>query len=118
MKPFDLEDFAIKKKAITLDGRIATFVGICEECSSWHRLFAHIEGETLARNYFRDGTYANQLEPHCLDLVLVGYDTQELIEAHKLYIANPPQKQVKHSEHSSDTSYRTPLQEFRAAMFC
>ena len=118
MKPFDLEAFKKGQKALTRDGRVATFVGVCENCGPWHRLFAHIKGETLARNYFGDGTYANQLEPHCLDLVLVGDDTQELIEAHKLYIANPPQKQIKHTEHSSDTSYRTPLQEFRAAMFC
>lgn len=114
-KPFDLEAFKKGQKALTRDGRVATFVGVCEKCGPWHRLFAHIKGETLARNYFGDGTYANQLEPHCLDLVLVGDDTQELIEALKSYT---PQKQAKPSEHSSDTSYRTPLQEFRAAMFC
>lgn len=100
VRPFDLEAFKQGQKAITLDGRLVNFVGVCEKCSPWHKLFAQIEGETLARNYFADGTYRNQVEPCDLDLVLVGDDTQELIEAHKLYAANPPQKKVKHNSKS------------------
>lgn len=43
MQPFNLEAFKAGQKALTRDGRVATFVGICEECPNKEQLIAYID---------------------------------------------------------------------------
>ena len=114
-KLFDLEAFKAGHKALTRDGRIANFIGVCEKCCPWQRLLVLMEGGELIQYYYENGTYVHRCYNQ-LDLILVGNDVQELIDAHKLYVANPPPEQAE-AERSSRDSYRTPLQEFRSAMF-
>ena len=61
-EPFNLEEFKAGRKAYTRDGKIATFIGICDECSEEFKLIVHIEGYTecithcLNGNYTKNGT--------------------------------------------------------------
>lgn len=44
MKPFNLEAFKAGQKALTREGRVATFVGICEDCNDSGKVIFHVSG--------------------------------------------------------------------------
>lgn len=53
---FNLEAFKAGQKALTRDGRVATFVGICEECGSFQRkLVANIKDNIGTTSYSLGG---------------------------------------------------------------
>ena len=56
-KPFNLESFKAGQKALTRDGRVATFVGICEACEEFSRLLVLIQGDDQVMFLNLDGKF-------------------------------------------------------------
>jgi hypothetical protein len=48
MKPFNLEAFKQGQKALTRDGRVATFIGVCEDCRADEQLIYTLKELTYA----------------------------------------------------------------------
>ena len=83
MKPFDLEAFKSGQKAITRSGRVATFVGICNECRASNRLVAHILGYDSVFTYFASGVYPDEDNRYSMyDLVSMVSRHQHLIDSY------------------------------------
>lgn len=82
-KSFNLEDFKNGKKALTRDGRVATFVGICDECSDDYKLLAIIAGHNSVSSYFLSGNvYENRKLDSDSDLVSMVSRHQALIDSY------------------------------------
>lgn len=80
-KPFDLEAFKKGHKALTRDGRVATFIGVCEECSELHQLIIHIERKKYTSALQESGTlFESALS--AVDLVSMVSRHQHLIDAY------------------------------------
>lgn len=80
-KPFDLEAFKKGHKALTRDGRVATFIGVCEECSELHQLIIHIERKKYTLALQESGTlFESALS--AVDLVSMVSRHQALIDAY------------------------------------
>ena len=79
-KPFDLEAFKRGQKALTRDGRVATFIGICEECPTQEKLIAHISWSDSITSYSLGGAYGSRNE-YDYDLVSMVSRHQVLIDA-------------------------------------
>ena len=78
-KPFDLDKFKAGHKALTRGGRVATFVGICNECRASNRLVAHIHGYDPVFTYFASGIYPDEDNRYSIyDLVSMVSQHQEL----------------------------------------
>lgn len=83
MKPFDLEAFKQGRKALTRDGRVATFVGICKECRDSNRLIVHVQGYGAIFTYFVNGGYPDEDSAlHSFDLVSMVSRHQHLIDSY------------------------------------
>ena len=82
-KSFNLEAFKNGKKAITRSGRVATFVGICNECRASNRLVAHIQGYDSVFTYFASGVYPDEDNRYSMyDLVSMVSRHQHLIDSY------------------------------------
>lgn len=81
MKPFDLEAFKAGQKALTRDGRVATFIGVCEECSELHQLIIHIERKKYTSALQESGTLF-ETALSAVDLVSMVSRHQALIDAY------------------------------------
>lgn len=81
MKPFDLEAFKAGQKALTRDGRVATFIGVCEECSKLYYLIIHIEGEKCTSVVQKSGTLF-ETATSAVDLVSMVSRHQALIDSY------------------------------------
>ena len=68
MNEFNLEQFKKGVKARTRDGRIATFIGVCEECGEYSQVVAHVEGWSYVNTYTTNGTFM-EYRDHKDDLV-------------------------------------------------
>ena len=80
--PFNLEAFKAGQKALTRDGRVATFVGICKECHSRSRLCVHIQGCGHLYTYFESGIYPDETQLSPRDLVSMVSRHQSLIDSY------------------------------------
>lgn len=81
--PFDLENFKAGQKALTRNGRIATFIGVCNECRASNRLVAHIHGYDSVFTYFASGVYPDEDNRYSLyDLVSMVSRHQALIDSY------------------------------------
>lgn len=80
--PFNLEAFKAGQKALTCDGRVATFVGICEECHPRNRLCVHIQGCGYLYTYFESGIYPDKTQLSPRDLVSMASRHQHLIDSY------------------------------------
>ena len=77
-KPFDLEAFKAGQKALTRDGRVATFVGFCKECDFNFKVMVHIENDGRCFPYKADGVFFNINDN--MNLVSMISQHQELID--------------------------------------
>lgn len=68
MKPFDLEAFKAGQKALTRDGRVATFVGICEKCKIDRQLIVFIKGKKQVDSFGMNGQFCSE-SPSSFDLI-------------------------------------------------
>lgn len=68
MKPFDLEAFKNGQKALTRDGRVATFVGVCEKCKPDYQLVAYVKGKTQVDTFSIGGQFYHE-SPSSFDLI-------------------------------------------------
>lgn len=68
MKPFDLEAFKAGQKALTRDGRVVTFVAICDTCEYRERMVVKIDGLSHVSAYPIDGICFNQ-KMHLVSMV-------------------------------------------------
>lgn len=80
-KSFNLEAFKNGKKALTRDGRVATFVGVCEKCPNNEKLIAHINWDDNITSYSLRGAYRSSKESD-YDLVSMVSRHQALIDAY------------------------------------
>ena len=80
-KSFNLEAFKNGKKALTRDGRVATFVGVCEKCPNNEKLIAHINWDDNITSYSLRGTYRSSKESD-YDLVSMASRHQHLIDSY------------------------------------
>ena len=55
---FDLDSFKQGMKARTENGAIATFIGICEDCGTFSKVIAHVEGCYGVDTFSTNGTYS------------------------------------------------------------
>ena len=84
-KPFNLESFKAGQKALTRDGRVATFVGICEACEEFSRLLVLLEGEDQVMFYSLKGTFEQSIGTYTesrYDLVSIKSRHQHLINSY------------------------------------
>lgn len=65
---FDLDKFKAGQKALTRDGRVATFVGVCGECKPDYKLIVYIEGKTQVDTFSLDGRFYHE-SPSSFDLI-------------------------------------------------
>ena len=80
---FDLDKFKAGQKALTRGGEVATFVGVCGECSASNRLVAHIHGYDFVFTYFASGVYQSEDNRYSLyDLVSMVSRHQALIDSY------------------------------------
>lgn len=83
--PFDSEKFKSGQKALTRDGRVATFIGICEKCENFHRLLVLIEGDDQVTSYSLNGEMHNCIGTYSVsryDLVSMVSRHQHLIDSY------------------------------------
>ena len=83
--PFDLESFKAGQKALTRDGRVAMFVGICEACEEFSRLLVLLEGEDQVMFYSLKGTFEQSIGTYTesrYDLVSMKSRHQHLIDSY------------------------------------
>lgn len=81
-KPFDLEAFKAGQKAVTRDGRIVTFVGICDECAEQNKLVVRMQGCSSTDNYNLDGAFYTDKAQSAYDLVSIVSRHQHLIDSY------------------------------------
>lgn len=79
-KLFDLEAFKAGQKALTRDGRIATYVGFCKECDFNFKVMVHIENDGRCFPYKADGVFFNINDK--MDLVSMVSRHQHLIDSY------------------------------------
>lgn len=77
MQPFNLEAFKAGQKALTRGGRIATFVGICEQCEDVSKLLAVVDNNGYTTNYTLNGRFGKS--ESSLDLISMVSRRQHLI---------------------------------------
>ena len=70
MKPFDLEAFKAGQKALTRDGRVATFVGICEKRKADYQIIVYVKGKTQVDAFNINGQFCHE-SPSSFDLIEV-----------------------------------------------
>ena len=82
-KPFNLEAFKSGQKALTREGRVVTFVGICDRCKNHYcKLLVFIEGNAMITSYSLDGECYDYDGEGPFDLVSMVSRHQHLIEAY------------------------------------
>ena len=79
--PFDLEKFKAGQKALTRNGRVATFVGVCEDCEDSYKLIVHLCSDYETISYFLDGYFYKYIED-MYDLVSMVSRHQALIDSY------------------------------------
>jgi hypothetical protein len=85
MKPFDLEAFKAGQKALTQEKRVATFVGICEQCEEFSRLLVLLEGDDQVMFYSLEGKFEQPIGEYSIsryDLVSMVSRHQHLIDSY------------------------------------
>ena len=82
MKPFNLEDFKKGQKALTRDGRVVTFVGVCDECAKQNKLIVNMQGCASTDAYNLDGAFYTNKAQSSYDLVSMVYRHQHLIDSY------------------------------------
>lgn len=83
--PFNLERFKAGQKALTREGHVATFVGICEKCENFYRLLVLIEGDDQVTSYSLNGEMHNCIGTYSAsryDLVSMVSRHQHLIDSY------------------------------------
>lgn len=87
---FDLEQFKQGVKARTRDGRIATFVGICEYCHEYQQIVVYVEGCPFVLSFNTNGKYM-QDEVHVNDLVSMVSPWESVPIDAKVRVKNHPE---------------------------
>ena len=85
MKPFNLEAFKKSQKALTRDGRVASFAGICEQCEIYSQLLALLEGDDQVMFFSLDGKFEQSIGEYNTsryDLVAMASRHQALIDSY------------------------------------
>ena len=67
--PFDLDKFKAGQKALTRDGRVATFIGICEQCKIDLKLIIVLKGHQWITSACLDGQFSTSSLEHPQDLI-------------------------------------------------
>lgn len=82
--PFNLEAFKAGQKALTRDGRVATFIGVCKECYEYCQLIVSIDGTRLPMALHLNGMHNATLVGICdtYDLVSMVSRHHHLIDAY------------------------------------
>jgi hypothetical protein len=75
MVPFNLETFKAGQKALTQDGRVATFVGVCKECPERNKLIVLIKGFETPVHFYLDGKVSLQKQS--------SYDLVSMVSRHQ-----------------------------------
>lgn len=84
-KPFNLEAFRNGQKALTRDGRVATFIGICEGCEEFSRLLVLLEGDDQVMFFSLNGKFEQSIGTYNetrYDLVSMVSRHQHLIDSY------------------------------------
>ena len=82
MKPFDLEAFKKGQKALTRDGRVVTFVGVCDECAKQSKLIVNMQGCSSTDACNLDGEFYTNKSQSPYDLVSMVSRHQHLIDSY------------------------------------
>ncbi len=80
--PFNLEAFKSGQKALTRDGRVATFVAICEECEEFSRLLVLLKGEEQVMFFSLNGQFEQPIKTYDES----RYDLVSMVSRHQALI--------------------------------
>ncbi len=83
--PFNLDAFKAGQKALTRDGRTATFIGICEGCEEFSRLLVLLEGDDQVMFFSLNGKFEQSTGTYNetrYDLVSMVSRHQRLIDSY------------------------------------